>query len=74
MKGLCEYVMEASTAWNNGSWTGGESTAYADYVEATIHQDQLSKEEVFQPLSPESPDSKWQWFKVTSLRVDSTPH
>jgi hypothetical protein len=44
MKGLCEYVLEAGTAWSSGIWTGGESAAYADYVEATIHEDQTAEE------------------------------
>jgi hypothetical protein len=44
MKGLCEYVLEASTDWNSGAWTGSESAAYSDYLNTTIHEDQLTEE------------------------------
>lgn len=46
MKGLCEYVAEASMIWGGGMWTGGESAVYADYVEAAIHEDQLEPDNI----------------------------
>ncbi|OWW20177.1 hypothetical protein [Noviherbaspirillum denitrificans] len=51
MKGLCEYVLEASMRWGSGLWTGDESAAYADYVNTTIHEDQMAEDE-FPPHYP----------------------
>jgi hypothetical protein len=74
MRDLCEYVMEASTACSSGLWTGGESTAYADYVETTIHENQLAEENVPETMSAEPRHRKWHWFKGTDLPVDSSSH